>query len=78
VINLEISDIEIKELINGVPECPVETLLKGLNEFDGSDADLDELYKLLKWIETHEGELSKLRRMVEKKIIDQRFKDVKV
>lgn len=75
---MQVSEVEIKELINGFPDCPVEKLLKGINEFDGSEADIDELYDLLKWIENHEIELSKLRRMVEKKIIDQRFKDVKV
>ena len=75
---MQVSEVEIKELFNGFPDCPVEKLLKGINEFDGSEADIDELYDLLKWIENHEIELSKLRRMVEKKIIDQRFKDVKV
>ena len=44
----------------------------------GSDDDFEKLYDLLKWIEMHEGELAKLRRTVEKKIIDYRFKDVKV
>ena len=75
---MEISEIEIKELINGFPECPVEKLVKGIKDYDGSDEDLDELYSLLNWIKNHEGELAKLRRMIEKKIIDYRFKDVKV
>ncbi len=78
MILLEISEIEIKELINGFPECPVEILVKSIQDYDGSDDDLEELYSLLKWIENHEGELAKLRRMIEKKIIDYRFKDVKV
>ena len=75
---MELSDIEIKELINGFPECPVEKLLRGVNDYEGSDEDLDQLYDLLKWIENHEGELAKLRRVVEQKIIDYRFRDVKV
>lgn len=73
-----LSEQEIKDIINGFPECPVERLLKGVNEFDGSEAGLEELYELLKWIESHEVELSKLRRIVEKKILDQRFRDVRV
>ena len=75
---MELSEREIKEVINGFPECPVEKLLNGINEYNGSDDDLEELYDLLKWIEKHEVELGKLRRLVEKKIINQRFKDVKV
>ena len=75
---MHVSEIEIKELVSKFPECPVKTLQRIIRDFDGSSTDLDELYSILKWIESHEGELSKLRRMVEKKIIDQRFKDVKV
>jgi hypothetical protein len=78
VILKELSEKEIKDLINGYPECPVERLLNDINEYNGSDEGLDELYKLLKWIENHEGELSRLRRTVEKKIIDYRFKDFKI
>ncbi len=78
MITVELSETEIKELINGFPDCPVERLFKQLNEFDGSENDLETLYEMLKWIQNHEGELAKLRRVVEKKIIDQRFKDVKV
>ena len=75
---MQVTESDIKELISGFPECPVEKLLRSINDYNGSDDDIDELYQLLKWIEAHEVELSKLRRMVEKKIIDQRFKDVKV
>lgn len=75
---MELSENEVKNIINGFPDCPVERLFGKLNEYDGSENDLETLYDLLKWIQNHEGELAKLRRIVEKKIIDQRFKDVKV
>ncbi len=75
---MQLTENEIKELINRFPECPVEKLIRCVNDFDGSTKGLDELYSILKWIESHEVKLSKLRRTVEKKIIDQRFKDVKV
>ena len=76
--SMEISETEIQEIINNYPDCPVRTLLSKINDFDGSEKNLAELYDLLKWIENHEDELAKLRRMVEEKIIDTRFRDVKV
>lgn len=78
VIKVKLSDSELKELIVDYPNCPVESLFSKLNEFDGSNEGLEDLYVVLKWIENHEGELAKLRRLVESKIIDHRFKDVKV
>lgn len=78
MITVELSEVEIKEILKGFPECPVGKLLKGINNYSGSDEGLEELYELLVWIESHEGELARLRRMVEQKIIDYRFRDVKV
>ena len=75
---MQISRTEIEEIINNFPDCPVERLLSDLNGFDGSDQNIDQLYDILTWIANHEVELSKLRRIVEKKILDYRFKDVKV
>ena len=75
---MEISELEIKELIKGFPDCPVERLLNDIHNFNGSEENINQLYDVLAWIESHEVELGKLRRIVEKKIIDYRFKDVKV
>jgi hypothetical protein len=62
-----LSEVEVKELINGYPDCPVEKLLNTVHDYDGSEDKLEELYSLLKWIENHEEELAKLRRMVEER-----------
>lgn len=78
MIIVELSEKEIKDIINGFPGCPVERLLNGINEFDGSEKSLEDLYSLLKWIQNHEGELARLRRIVERKIIEHRFGEVKV
>ncbi|MBT3284411.1 hypothetical protein HN807_08550 [Candidatus Bathyarchaeota archaeon] len=75
---MQFSKAEIEELVNNFPACPVERLIKDINGFDGSDQNIDQLYDVLTWIADHEVELSKLRRIVEKKIIDYRFKDVKL
>ncbi len=75
---MEISEQEIKDLVPNYPDCPIENLFSNIREFDGSDKNIDQLYEVLAWIADHEVELSKLRRVVEKKIIDYRFKDVKV
>ena len=56
----------------------MERLLSDLKGFDGSEDNINQLYDVLAWIADHEVELSKLRRIVERKIIDYRFKDVKV
>ena len=69
---------EIEEMVNNFSACTVERLRKDINGFDGSDQNIDQLYDVLTWIADHEVELSKLRRIVEKKIIDYRFKDVKL
>ena len=75
---MEISEQEIQELVHNFPDCPVERLLSDLNNFDGSDENIEQLYDVLAWIADHQVELSKLRCIVERKIIDYRFKDVKV
>ena len=75
---MEISELEIKELIKGFPDCPVELLLSDIHDFNGSEKNITQLYDVLTWIENHEVELSKPRRILEKKTIDYRFKDVKV
>ena len=78
MILLNISKSEIEELVHNFPDCPVERLLSDLQGFDGSEDNINQLYDVLAWIADHEVELSKLRRIVERKIIDYRFKDVKV
>jgi hypothetical protein len=65
-------------LIKGFPYCPVERLLSDIHDFNGSKENITQLYDVLTWIENHEVELSKLRRILEKKTIDYRFKDIKV
>ena len=75
---MNISKSEIEELVHNFPDCPVECLLSDLQGFDGSEDNINQLYDVLAWIADHEVELSKLRRIVERKIIDYRFKDVKV
>ncbi len=65
-------------MIKGFPDCPVEHLLSDIHDFNGSEENINQLYDVLTWIAAHEVELGKLRRIVEKKIIDYRFKDVKV
>jgi len=64
MIPLQISKTEIEELVHNFPVCSVERLLRARD--------------VLTWITDHEVELSKLRRIVEMKIIDYHFKDVKV
>ncbi|MCK5669808.1 hypothetical protein KAI10_00350 [Candidatus Bathyarchaeota archaeon] len=73
-----ISEQEIKDLITGYPDCPISSLLSNIHGFNGSDENIKQLYDILDWIETHEAELGRLRRVVKDKILDYRFKDVKV
>ncbi len=65
-------------MIKGFPDYPVERLFSDIPGFNGSEENITQLYDVLTWIENHEVELSNLRRILEKKIIDYRFKDVKV
>ncbi len=73
-----ISEQEIKDLITGYPDCPISSLLSNIHDFNGSDENIKQLYDILDWIENHEAELGRLRRVVKDKILDYRFKDVKV
>ncbi len=73
-----ISEQEIKDLITGYPDCPISSLLSNIHGFNGSDENIKQLYDILDWIENHESELGRLRRIVKDKILDYRFKDVKI
>jgi len=75
---MAISEQEIKKLIEGYPDCPISSLLSNIHSFNGSDENIKQLYDILDWIENHEVELGRLRRVVKNKILDYRFKDVKV
>jgi hypothetical protein len=75
---MDFSEQEIKKLIKGYPDCPISSLLSNIHSFNGSDENIKQLYEVLDWIENHEAELDRLRRVVKDKILDYRFKDVKV